>query len=483
MRELGVGLVYWSALDPILSSPGSTVSVLELEPQALWEKTCSPAGWRYRGNEGLLEHIASLPQAKLLHGVAHPVGGTVRDPVAHLPLLEQAVRRLDPAWVSEHLSFNRVQGPVEVEHAGFLLPPPQSLAAARVATHNLNQFRNAIDRPVAFETGVNYLRRQNGELDDGDFFAAVAEGADSGILLDLHNLWCNQRNGRQNVAEALARLPLERVWELHLAGGMQESGYWLDAHSGAVPPEVMDIASDLIPRLPNLGALIFEVLPEHLPRFGLDAVQRQIEALQALWRRRGPRLVRAQPRASSRGAPPTAADIAEVAHWERELVGALRAPATAFATSAGLRDDPGCALLRMLVGEFRRANLARTLHYTMTALLSGLGAPGTHHLLDAYFETRSPEPFAAVEADRFAQFLRARMPLRPAIPFLDEVLAFEHALVRATVYGASSELAWSADPIRMFDALDAGTLPRGLPQVFSTMLICAAESAAEGPTR
>ena len=474
MRKLGVGLVYWPALDPLLESGASAISVVELEPQALWEKTSDAAGWHYRTNEGLLDRVASLPQTKLLHGVGHPVGGTVRDPIDPAPLLRHAVDRLDPAWVSEHLSFNRVQRDSGVENAGFLLPPPQSAAAVRVAAYNIIEFQRALDRPVAFETGVNYLRSREGDMNDGDFFAAVAQSSNSGIVLDLHNLWCNERNGRQSVAEVLARIPLDRVWEIHLAGGMQESGYWLDAHSGYVPREVMDIAAGLIPRLANLGALIFEVLPEHLSLIGLDGVQRQIEGLQQLWIMRRPDTIRASDvaRTIDCDTAATFADIAEVAMWEAELVDAIRAKSKSKPASLHLRADPGCTLLCELIGDFRRANLARALRYTLTSLLAGLGPKGTHALLEAYFEAYSPEPFAAVEADQFAQFLRVRLPQLPRIAFLEEILSFEHALVIATIHGVSSEVAWSADPVLLFESLETGKLPETLPAVRSTMRIC-----------
>jgi len=66
--------------------------------------------------------------------------------------------------------------------------------------------------PIAIETAVNYLRPRADELGDGEFVAAVAERADCGILLDLHNIYCNALNGRQSVdpvrvgAPAAARL-------------------------------------------------------------------------------------------------------------------------------------------------------------------------------------------------------------------------------------------------------------------------------------
>src|SRR5471030_267643 len=89
-RALGVCLVYWADLEPLLRPGGAAVSVVELEPQSMWELTTGPEGWRYRCNEALLDRVAALPQHKLLHGVGHPLGGTVRDRVDPLPLLRRA---------------------------------------------------------------------------------------------------------------------------------------------------------------------------------------------------------------------------------------------------------------------------------------------------------------------------------------------------------------------------------------------------------
>jgi uncharacterized protein len=60
----------------------------------------------------------------------------------------------------------------------------------------VQRLRNELGVPLAVETGVNYLRPRRDELPDGEFMAALAEDADCGILLDLHNVYCNERNGR-----------------------------------------------------------------------------------------------------------------------------------------------------------------------------------------------------------------------------------------------------------------------------------------------
>lgn len=476
MRELGVGLVYWSALAPLFEAGTEMVAVLELEPQALWEKVHNTSAFYYRTNEALLARVARLPQSKLLHGVGHPVGGATQDPLEHMAPLRNAIEVLNPAWISEHLSFNRVQRADGVEEAGFLLPPRQSPATVRIASHNIGRYKRALKRPFAFETGVNYLQPPAGDLDDGTFFAAVAEQAQCGILLDLHNLWCNELNGRQRVADVLSQIPLDRVWEVHLAGGMRHSGYWLDAHSDAVPPALIDIAAELIPKLPKLGALIYEILPEHLPRIGLNGVQRQLEMLHMLWSRK-PAL-----QIVARGAgvdsfvsvmEPCASDINELLAWETSLVDVIRGFATGSAYVEGFTGDSGVPVLSELVREFRRANLARAMRYTVTALLAGLGRRETFELLEAYFRSQAPDPFAAIEADHFAQFLYEHSEVLRRVPYLLEILAFEHALVQATIYGIASDIKWSADPTSILEALDAGHLPGDLPKITSRMRVCA----------
>ena len=72
------------------------------------------------------------------------------------------------------------------------------------------------------------------------------------ILLDLHNLLADQRNGRQPVEEVLSELPLDRVLEIHVAGGFELDGYYLDAHVGGPDVELLALLNGVIARLPNI---------------------------------------------------------------------------------------------------------------------------------------------------------------------------------------------------------------------------------------
>lgn len=474
MQELGVGLVYWEKLAPIFEAGVELAGVLELEPQTLWEKCVTASGPIYRVNDFFLNKIAKLPQVKLVHGVAHPLGGTTVDPIEHLTAWQHTLEVLNPHWVSEHLSFNRCAFGDTVEEVGFLLPPRQTLAGVDQAVNNIDYMHRALDRPIAFETGVNYFKPRTDELTDGEFFGRIASKAQCGILLDLHNLWVNEKNGRQKVREALKNIPLERVWEVHLAGGMKLNSYWLDAHSDGIPEPVIELAAEVIPKLPNLGALIFEILPEHLPRLGIDGVCRQLEALHDLWALRMPKKNLITPvECSNTSAIPyivTGVPQGDLAQWECAIANLLRNKPV-ISLFSELADDPGIDIIRQLVTEFRSASITRTLRYTVILLLLSCGSSEVRRLIDSYCHTYPSDMYHSIEGDRFAHFLSNQKDLLTKVPYLEETLAFEHALIRAAVFGLSSEILWSVDPTKIFDALDSGTMPKSLPRETSTMLV------------
>lgn len=462
MHPLGVGLVYLKELDELFREGNPHLSVLELEPQTLWEKAY-PAGITggvsYIPNAAAIARVAALPQHKLVHSVGFPIGGSVPHPGDYVSPLIDAVTTLDAVWASEHLSFNAIEIEGNVEQLGFLLPPRQTTAGVNNAVSNIRRLASQLPVPFAFETGVNYLQPRPGELSDGEFFAAIAEEADCGILLDLHNLWANERNGRQRVSRVIDELPLDRVWEVHFAGGMMLEEYYLDSHSELVPAPLLAIAAEVIPRLPNLRALIFEVLPGYVSQLGLDRVREQLAVLNDLWALRPTKTIYVprRPLVSAQRSD----GCGDVVEWERTL--GTVAVSHAETNDYGLASDDGVRILQTLIGEFRDGRISRTMRFTMTLLLAHLGANEVRALLRAYHANTFPDTFTSGEADRFAQFLRERLPVLPPVPFLGEVLDFEHALIRAALYGAASRVEWDVDPVQLFDALEAGRIPSLMP--------------------
>jgi uncharacterized protein (UPF0276 family) len=457
--RLGPGAVHCEALDALFHAHPDLIRVAEIEPSSGWIKAPGLHG-AVRSNGFALEAAASLPQAKLVHGIGWPVGGTICPDGGAWAEQRRWAERLGAPWTSEHLSFNdSIAGP-----AGFLLPPAQTQGGVAVAAANIRARIAALGRPFAFETGVNYLPTAPGEMPDGDFFAAVAEEADCLILLDLHNLWANARNGRDPVERVLAALPLERVVELHLAGGMEKDGYWLDAHSGPVPPALLDLAREFVAGLPNLGAVLFEISPQFADALGPAAFLREMEAMNDLWERSGARAAASRPRTPSLGATADGSPC----DYEQALVALLAEPPTPD-------EPPAIALYRTLIASFRNGALSDLLPNTLRLLARRLGGAALEEMLAAYRLAASPSLFPSDEALAFAAWLHSN---GPRLDYLEDLLALEAGIVRFAGEGTGGELRFRHDPSAILDALASGGLPEGLPEGDYRLVLQAAPAAA-----
>ncbi len=422
--------------------------------------------------EEVLAHLEELPGRKLIHSVGTPVGGTMAPDPEQLRLLREMLERFDAPWVSDHLSYNQTP-----EFAtGFFLPPRQTPAGVGAVTASIDKLQQGLGVPIAVETGVNYLRTRSDELPDGAFVAEVVQSADCGLLLDMHNIFTNALNGRQPVDQFLAEIPLDRVWEMHLAGGMELDGFWLDAHSGAIPDALFGLCETLMPRLPNLAAIVFEIFPSFVPVVGPELVRTQIERLRELWELRASSSVRRMPTpvaTAPRSEHPV--DALPPAAWERALGELVIGRRPTGEEASALSEDRGVRLMEGLVHEFRASMVVGVLRLTSRLLMLTLGTDAFRTILRSHWAANPPQLFASVEAEAFAAHLES---LDLAVPHLLEVLRFEQA-VTATLTDDRTRIAtFDVDPLALLQALAAGRLPEAPPTPGRYEI----ELTADGPT-
>ena len=461
-------MMYFPALDSFYESSGGLLDVLEIEPQTLWLHTQGVMRLDDRAFSGLQR----WPQRKLVHGVGMPLAATVEPDSRQLAPWCDSITRLQCPWASEHLAFQRVpdsRAAGASEHSGFLLPALQCAESVALAAARIDALQRTSGVPIAFENSPNYLRPKRSEIPDGEFYARVAEKADCGILLDLHNLWCNEQNGRQSMRQVMQCLPLERVWEIHLAGGERRDGYWLDAHSDLVPPQVMEFCEEWLPRLPHLGAMIFEIIPEYIEAKGIpgDQLAAQLEAMRVLWRRRrephtgpGARLPANGPAAEACEPQPTLS----AANWERALgalVNGREMPQEL--RHLALAQDPGVRVLRSLVESFRAGTLADGLTLSYRLLVLTLGDESTSLLMAEFWREQWPQPFVTDEMRAFADFLRARIIAgRLDVPHLRSVLDYELSVTQTLDTGREDRVNFDCEPLTLLSALARGEVPESL---------------------
>lgn len=461
LPELGVGMVYFPSLEPLLAAGGDLIQVLEIEPQPYWIKETG-ARLSYRLDKRAFQHILQWPQRKIIHGVGMPVGGSLGLDNTQMEAFIRSTLALEPVWVSEHLSFLRAASSAGSYPTGFLLPPLQSPETLRMAVENIRQFKSTLAVPFAFENGPNYLRPLPGEIPDGEFLARIADEADCGMLLDMHNLWCNHLNGRQPINEVLASLPLEQVWEIHLAGGDNYQGYWLDAHSGVIPEELMEICFEWIPKFPNLKAIIFEIIPDYVAAKGIsiDSLLGQFHQLQELWECRGHNVPdECNDRINSLSMQDSD-DLPKPCDWENALGSLVNRRIPQNDLQARLSHDPGVEVLQHLVTSVRAGMLVDLLTFSYRLMVLHLGDDAVLEIMQDYWSQTYPEPFAAEEAQRFASFIRNR---KLPVPHLGEILAYEVASIKSLKTGRETVVAFSCCPVTLLEALSMGRLPHQLP--------------------
>lgn len=453
LPELGIGIVYSAGLEPFLEQSAENVDVIEIEPQTMWLE--DPGRKENILTQPEIEaHLGRLPFHKLVHSIGTPVGGSVPGVEAQLPLLRDIVRRLNAPWASEHLAFNLTPD----FFTGFFLPPRQTEAGIDIYAEAINRLQGALGVPLAIETGVNYLHPRADEIPDGDFVAEIVERTRCGILLDLHNIFANEYNGRQKVAEFLSQIPLDRVWEIHLAGGFTWHSYWLDAHSGAMPDRLFELSQDIVPHLPNLKAMIFEVFESFLPSFGVQGVSKEMERMKRLWELRRPGSPSNKREVNQRRSSTSTSTVAE---WETALSTVVigRTPATALAVE--LVSDPGTSLVRDLIQEFRASMVVSVYRLSCRLMMLALTPNVFRAILEDFWAHESPHQYAKSEAEAFFAYLTAKN-LR--LPKLAKILEFEKAAMDTLLDGQTRVVRFSADPFPLLRALAEGRLPDIIPQ-------------------
>jgi hypothetical protein len=189
----------------------------------------------------------------VMHGVSLAIGGT--DPLDDVYLSQVAAlaAEIEPAWVSDHLCWGRVDG----MNAHDLLPLPFTEESLAHVVERVGRVQERLGRRILLENVSSYVAFACSTLDEAEFLAEVARRADCGILLDVNNVVVSAHNHGFDARAYLAALPAERIGQIHLAGHMRApDGLRLDTHDRAVPREVWALYREAVARFGRRSTLI-----------------------------------------------------------------------------------------------------------------------------------------------------------------------------------------------------------------------------------
>lgn len=187
-----------------------------------------------------------------LHGVGLGLGSARGFSNAHLERVRALVEAIDPFLVSEHLSW----GALADRQLNDLLPLTLDGAALALLCERVDRVQEALGRRLLVENVSAYVRFRADTMSEAAFLAELARRTGCGILLDVNNLYVNQRNHGEDARAAIAALPRGSVGEIHLAGHLETPLALVDHHGAAVAEPVWELYRAALARFGRVPTLV-----------------------------------------------------------------------------------------------------------------------------------------------------------------------------------------------------------------------------------
>lgn len=173
----------------------------------------------------------------VLHGTALSIGSVSPLDADYLAALGALIRSTRARWFSDHLCFSSAFG---VEYHD-LLPMPLTREALDHLVPRIEQVKRIADVPFALENPSYYVQYAASTLDEADFWTELLTRADCGLLLDVNNVYVNSRNHGFDPRAFIARLPLDRVIQIHMAGHHDLGDVIIDTHGAPCVDPVLEL--------------------------------------------------------------------------------------------------------------------------------------------------------------------------------------------------------------------------------------------------
>ena len=191
-----------------------------------------------------------------VHGVGLSLGSAEGLDERHLARLHTLVARVEPALVSEHLSWS-IAGGAYLNH---LLPLPYTEESLALICRHVERAQAALGRRILVENPSSYLRFRHSPISEPDFLAELARRTGCGLLCDVNNVYVSTENFGLDAVAYLDAIPPAAVDEIHLAGHARNEAegrtILIDDHGSRVAPAVWTLYERALARFGPVPTLI-----------------------------------------------------------------------------------------------------------------------------------------------------------------------------------------------------------------------------------
>lgn len=178
----------------------------------------------------------------ILHGVSLSIGAPDPPSRGYLDSLKALVKRVKPAWVSDHFCFCGAGG----AHLHDLLPLPYTEEAIARVAERARMVQDFLEVPFGLENTSSYLTYTRSTMTEWDFVREVVERADCGLMFDVNNVYVSAYNHGFDPLAFVRAVPHERILQIHIAGHSNFGKYIIDTHVGPLIDPVLDLYRETI---------------------------------------------------------------------------------------------------------------------------------------------------------------------------------------------------------------------------------------------
>lgn len=284
--RLGVGLLYNPSLELYLDSQPSCCDYVEIIPDMFWSDLGNGHPHRFEEIDSWMAVLQKLADSYPLtaHNISYSLGSAGVFDMAYLHKMEEWHQRYSFVWHSDHLSFVKVHDENGQEHnAGMAVPVPYDYEVLDMIDGRINAISRSIRAPFLVENNVCFIDLPDQELSETAFLNELSKDTSCGLLLDIHNVYTNAVNHGFDARSFITGLDLDKVVEIHIAGGNEMAGMYTDSHAGPCPEAVWELLGYTLPLVPNLCGITFEFHESYFHLLQFEGVTRELNRAKAVW--------------------------------------------------------------------------------------------------------------------------------------------------------------------------------------------------------
>ena len=226
--------------------------ILTQKPAVPWFEVLSD---NYMSAGGLpLYHLERVRQdyPVTLHGVGMSLGSTDPLNLDYLARLKSLAKRIEPAYISDHLAWISVNG----HYLNDLVPLLYTEKVMEYVAERILQAQEFLGRRILIENPSPYITFTDSTMSEWEFIEGLVKKADCYILLDVNNIYVNANNHGFEPIDYLNGIPKTRVKEIHLAGYEEREDYLFDTHGYPIHPPVWELYQAALERFGSVPTLI-----------------------------------------------------------------------------------------------------------------------------------------------------------------------------------------------------------------------------------